>query len=104
VAGQLAALAPGGVTRLEGPDRFATSAAISAAAFAPGVPVVYLTNGHKFPDALSGAPAAGAQGAPVLLVQPDSIPAVIQAELARLRPARIVVLGADDSVASAMLP
>ena len=104
VARQLAALAPGGVTRLQGPDRFATSAAISAANFSAGVPVVYLTNGHKFPDALSGAPVAGTQGAPVLLVQGSSIPAVIQAELDRLRATRIVVLGGEGAVAGAMLP
>ncbi|TFD06104.1 CHAP domain-containing protein [Cryobacterium sandaracinum] len=104
VAAQLALLAPGGATRLHGPDRFAASAAISAATFAPGIPVVYLANGYTFPDALSGAPVAAKNGAPVLLVQADSIPAVIQAELDRLRPTRIIVLGGENSVSSAMLP
>ena len=101
-----AALQPytsGAVTRLAGVDRFATSAAISAASFAPGVPVVYIANGLNFPDALSGAPVAGKAGGPVLLVSAGAIPAKVQAELTRLKPGRIVVLGGvgvvSDSVA-----
>jgi putative cell wall-binding protein len=104
VADQLATLATGGLTRLAGADRFDTSAAISAATFSPGVPVVYLANGYAFPDALSGAPVAARNGAPVLLVQAGGIPAVIQTELNRLRPGRIVVLGGENSVNSAILP
>ena len=104
VAAQLATLATGGMSRLSGVDRFDTSAAISAATFSPGVPVVYLANGYAFPDALSGAPVAARNGAPVLLVQAGGIPAVIQAELTRLRPGRIVILGGESSVNSAILP
>ncbi|MBG6058650.1 putative cell wall-binding protein/surface antigen [Cryobacterium sp. MP_M5] len=104
VATQLASLTAGGVTRISGPDRFATSAAISAAGFAPGVPVVYLANGLNFPDALSAAPVAGNGGVPVLLVQPDGIPAPVQAELARLKPTRIIILGAEAAVSSSILP
>ena len=90
----------GTVSRLSGTDRFSTSAAISAAAFAPGVPVVYIANGFNFPDALSAAPVAGKDGAPVLLVSADSIPAVIQAELTRLMPKSIVVLGGFNAVSN----
>ncbi|MCI4658223.1 cell wall-binding repeat-containing protein [Cryobacterium zhongshanensis] len=96
--------AAGNVSRIAGADRFATSAAISAASFAPGVPVVYLANGTNFPDALSGAAVAGDTDVPILLVAADSIPAVIQAELTRLRPGKIVVLGGENSVNSAILP
>ena len=92
----------GTVTRLSGSDRFATSAAISAASFAPGVPVVYVANGFNFPDALSAAPVAGKDGAPVLLVSADAIPAVIQTELSRLKPGRIVVLGGVNAVSDAV--
>jgi YVTN family beta-propeller protein len=92
----------GTVTRLSGSDRFSTSAAISAAAFAPGVPVAYIANGFNFPDALSAAPVAGKDGAPVLLVSADAIPAVIQTELIRLKPGRIVVLGGVNAVSDAV--
>ncbi|MBM7820865.1 putative cell wall-binding protein [Cellulosimicrobium cellulans] len=103
VVAQLSDLATTGtVTRLAGTDRYATSAAISSATFAPAVPVVYVANGLAFPDALSAAPVAGAAGAPVLLVGPTSVPASVEAELRRLQPDRIVVLGGTGSVSEAV--
>jgi putative cell wall-binding protein len=94
--------AAGGVTRLSGADRFATSAAISRLNFVPGVPVLYIANGSNFPDALSGAPIAGANKAPVLLVSATSIPAAIAVELGRLKPGHIVVLGGTGSISAAL--
>jgi putative cell wall-binding protein len=90
------------VSRLSGADRYATSAAISAATFPVGVAVAYIANGGNLPDALSAAPVAALQSAPVLLVPSDSIPAAIQAELTRLHPARIVVLGGVNAVSKAV--
>ena len=91
------------MSRLSGSDRYATAAAISAG-WAPGVPVVYVATGLNFPDALAGAAAAGALGAPLLLVTGTTVPAATAAELARLKPGRIVILGGSgavsDSVAS----
>jgi len=86
------------IARLDGDDRFDASAAISSANFDPGVATVYVANGLNFPDALSGAPVAAKDGAPILLLTPTRIPASIEAELARLKPARIVVLGGVNSV------
>ena len=95
---ELKKLTAGDVTRTAGADRFATSAAISKAAFAPGVSVAYIANGYNFPDALSAAPVAGKNEAPVLLVTTDGIPAAIRTELDRLNPDRIVVLGGVNAV------
>ncbi len=92
---------PGTVTRLSGADRYATAAAISAATFKPGVPVVYLATGLNFPDALAGAAAAGVTGGPLLLVG-STLPPATAAELARLKPARIVILGAPAVVSAAV--
>ncbi|MEB0001105.1 cell wall-binding repeat-containing protein, partial [Cryobacterium sp. RTS3] len=99
---QLAGFTTGGVVRIAGLDRYETSAAISKSGFAPARPVVYVANGSNFPDALSGAAVAGSQGAPVLLVRDDVIPAAIATELARLKPGRIVVLGGESSVGAAV--
>ena len=86
--------APGpATTRVAGIDRFGTSAAISASTFQPGVPVAYIANGMNFPDALSGAAAAGTLGAPVLLSTTTTLPTSIAAELDRLNPTKIVILG-----------
>ncbi len=85
-------------SRIAGPNRFATSAAISSSHFGPGVPVVYVANGGNFPDAMAAGPAAAQEGGPVLLVQPNAIPAQTALELIRLNPGRIVVLGDPASV------
>jgi putative cell wall-binding protein len=86
------------VDRLAGTDRFAASADISARNFAPGTQTVYVTSGVNFPDALSGAPVAARERAPILLVLPDKIPTSIGAELQRLQPDRIIILGGPNSV------
>lgn len=88
------------VTRLQGPDRFATSVAISKARYADGedVPVVYIASGVNYPDALAAGPAAAHLGGTLMIVQPYGIPPVVAAELARIDPQRIVVVGSAAAV------
>jgi len=88
----------GGVSRIAGPDRFATAAAVSAGTFATGAAVAYVATGSTFPDALVGGVAAARAGAPVLLAKQDALPAATEAELRRLAPGRIVVLGGPSAV------
>jgi putative cell wall-binding protein len=85
------------VTRVSGADRYATAVAISAG-FAPNVPVAYVTTGETFPDALAAAPAAAKKVAPILLTQPNALPDVTGAELDRLKPAKIVLIGGVAAV------
>ncbi|AXH96832.1 cell wall-binding repeat-containing protein [Ornithinimicrobium avium] len=92
----------GTVERLAGSDRYATSAAVSGE-YPVGVSVAFLASGRAFPDALSASAAAGVEDSPVLLTRPGSIPAVVAAELARLDPDRIVVLGGRTAVSDAVL-
>ncbi|HEY5222183.1 MAG TPA: cell wall-binding repeat-containing protein [Microbacteriaceae bacterium] len=87
------------ITRVQGTDRYATSAALSAT-FAAGAPVAYIASGQNYPDALSGAAAAGRDKGPVLLVQSTAIPASISAELKRLKPKKIVVLGGASAIST----
>ncbi len=88
--------------RLAGANRFATSAAVSRAHFGAGVPVAYVATGRNFPDALAGGPAAGAQGGPVLLTEPNELPIPTRDELSRLRPQRIVILGGTGAVSASV--
>ena len=88
----------GSVVRWSGANRYATAAAISARTFAPGVSVAYLATGQTFPDALSGGAVAGRLGGPILLVDTNQLPDATAAELARLRPAKIVVLGGTSVI------
>jgi putative cell wall-binding protein len=89
-----------GVTRIGGDDRFAVSAAVSAATFNPGVGFAYLASGANYPDALSGSAAAGAGGGPILLALKDSIPSVVEKELTRLHPNTMIVLGGTESIST----
>lgn len=88
----------GTVVRWAGADRFATAAKISAKSFQSGVKVAYLATANTFPDALSGGAVAGRVGGPILLVNRTGIPAATGAELARLNPAKIVILGGTGVV------
>jgi putative cell wall-binding protein len=93
----------GAVQRIAGSDRFQTSAAISAATYPVGVDVAYVATGMNFPDALAGVGASAVSGGPILLVNRDAIPAAIAAELSRLKPARIAVLGSSDAVSDSVV-
>ncbi|MCS5715769.1 cell wall-binding repeat-containing protein [Herbiconiux sp. CPCC 205716] len=101
VKAALKSLAPT-VTRIGGADRFVVSAAISTAVFPIGAPVAFVASGSTFPDALAGSAAAGKLGGPVLLVTKDAIPGPVKAELERLRPGAIVVLGGRASIGDAV--
>ena len=98
VQGQLHGLAPGGASRLSGADRYETAAAVSRATFGQGVPVAYIATGANYPDALGAVPAAGVEGGPILLVRPNGVPNATRAELGRLKPQRIVVLGGTSAI------
>lgn len=103
VIAAIAALLPGAtVSRLAGPDRYATSAAV-ANTFAPGVPVVYVASGLGFADALAAAAAAGSKGAPMVLTAPATLPATIRAQVIRLNPSHAIVVGGTGAVGDAVL-
>jgi spore germination protein YaaH/putative cell wall-binding protein len=89
-------------TRLAGVDRYETSAAISRFGFPSGAQVAYLATGANFPDALSGGVLAARSGGPILLVRRDELPPATAAELARLHPERVVILGGSGVVSDAV--
>lgn len=86
--------------RVAGGDRYATSVATSRAAFPGTAPVVYLASGQSFPDGLAAGPAAAHQGGPVLLTPRDAAPASVLAEIRRLNPDRVVIVGGTPSVSA----
>ncbi len=90
------------VSRLWGQDRYATATAISQQSFPSGASIVYVATGENFPDALAAAPAAFAEGAPILLTMTDLLPSATKTELDRLNPSRIVVLGGSAAVSDSV--
>lgn len=101
---QLKTYTTGTVSRVSGVDRYATSAAVSRASAAAHPSVAYVVSGEAFPDALSaGALAARTSGAPLLLTAQAFLPGPTDAELKRLAPASIVVVGGTAAVSDAVL-
>ena len=90
------------VGRLTGSDRYAASVAASRAAFPTGThpDVVYLVSGTSPWDSLSASPAAVRGGGGVLLTRGDGIPSSTAAELRRLAPASIVLVGPTTTLSS----
>jgi len=87
--------------RVFGASRFATAVAIGQ----PGSPDgadrhVIIVNGLTFPDALSAGPCAGRDASPMLMVTANSIPPETQAELDRLDPDLITIIGGTGSIAA----
>lgn len=91
------------ITRIAGADRFEMSALIAQRLAPDGAEAAYLANGTGFADALSAGPAAAQSVAPVLLTTRDAVPPSVAAELIRLAPKRVVVVGGPDSVSEAVL-
>ena len=63
----------GGVTRIQGSNRYKTSVAVAEKFYGGEVSTVVLACGTDFPDGLTGGPIASAIGAPMLLIKDSYI-------------------------------
>jgi len=91
--------------RLFGQDRYETSAAV-ANEIGTSSKIVVAT-GEDFPDALSIAPWAASNGAPILLTQPDNLPPVIEEYIKKNSISNSYVIGGTGVVSEnvmSMLP
>ncbi len=91
------------LARIAGQTRHETAKLVSESHFTGPVPVVYLTTGHNFPDALAAGPLAAKDGGPILLLNHATVPHETHLELARLQPEKIVVLGGPIAVAESVV-
>jgi putative cell wall-binding protein len=64
---------------------------------------VYLATGLVFPDSLAAGPVAGRAPGPVLLTGPTALPPQVAAELRRLNPAQVIIVGGPGSVSDAVI-
>jgi putative cell wall-binding protein len=90
------------VSRIQGTDRYDQAVQISKATFTDAE-TVYLASGEKFADALSAGSVAGVHGAPLLLTPAGALTPGTKAEIARLHPDHIVVVGGAASVSNAVI-
>lgn len=88
--------------RYAGADRYETSAEVSRLSWTPGeASVVHLASGEAPADALSmGASTLGL--GPVLLTRRDALPPAVEAELERLAPCMVIVVGGAAAVSDAV--
>lgn len=86
------------VQRIAGSDRVRTSTAISLELFDEPVDTVVLATALAPADALAGAPLVAALGAPLLLTPPDGLHPAVRAEIRRLRPGVVVLLGGQAAL------
>jgi putative cell wall-binding protein len=91
------------VSRIQGATRYDVAVGISQKAYPSTASTVYVVTGENYPDALSAAPAAVKENAPLLLTPKSSIPASVTTEIQRLKPSKIVVVGGPNSVSDAVL-
>jgi len=88
------------IERVAGDDRITTAVAVSVRTFPDGADEVLLARADAYPDALAGGPLAAALGAPVLLTGSAFLDPRTAAEIQRLDPDRITLLGGESALSS----
>jgi putative cell wall-binding protein len=89
-------------SRLSGVNRYDTAVAVSKTAYPSGTRKVYIASGTEFPDALAAGAAAAHTGASLLLTERDVVLGSVLAELQRLAPTSVIVLGGTDRISQAV--
>ena len=88
-------------SRLAGADRYSTSVALAASAYPDpsAVSTVYIAVGTGFAD----GPAAAVAGGPLLLTNRSSLPDSVRAEIVRLAPENIIVVGGPSVISGSVV-
>lgn len=84
-------------SRLAGKNRYDTAAVISKTTYDKASDVV-LASGKSYADALAGVVLAGKLNAPILLTEPNTLPAETLAEIKRLGAKNVTILGGESAV------
>lgn len=89
------------LTRLSGPNRYATAADIAEKTFTTANTVL-VASGTNFPDALAASYLAGNEtgGAPILLTDPNSLSPETSAALTTLAAKNVIIVGGTSAVSS----
>lgn len=87
-----------GLVRIAGSDRYSTAVKVSQKSFTKPQSTVVIASGESWADALAAGPLAAFVEGPILLVKKDSLPAVVDAELKRLGPTHVIVVGGRGAI------
>ena len=94
----LSAFAP--VERIAGRSRVETAVAVAQASHPDGAAEVAIARADDFADALTAGPLVTARDGVILLSDTDQLPDATRAELLRLAPQRITVLGGTSAISA----
>lgn len=94
------AAAPVAEKRVAGPNRVETAVEVSKAYFDRSADTVYVANALNYPDALTAGPAAARDKAPLLLTMPTGLSDSAVAEIKRLSPNTIKIVGGPSVVSA----
>ncbi|MDK2562986.1 family 10 glycosylhydrolase [Romboutsia sedimentorum] len=86
------------IRNLRGNERYDTAVEVSKEGWKNGSESVVLTNGNSVVDGVTATPLATSKDAPILLTEKGKIPEATKAELKRLNPKNIVVIGGTTVV------
>ncbi|MBO0983943.1 cell wall-binding repeat-containing protein [Rathayibacter sp. SD072] len=89
-------------TRIGGSSRYETSEKLNSAGFPRGASTVYFATGENYPDALSGATAAGYTSSPLFAVRKDCVPQPVLDYVNRFATKRIVLLGGPGTLSESV--
>ena len=103
VAAEVEALVGIAPIRLAGMDRYATATAVSEHAVPVGGGILYVATGVGYADALSAAVALTDPQASLLLSAADHLPEVVEAEIRRLAPHTVYVIGGPAAIGDSVL-
>ncbi len=100
-------------TRVAGTNRIGTAVEISRERFSDNqldgtlmgnnLSAAIVVNGYVFPDALSASSLAGVIQGPILLAEQNALPALTAAELKRLNPDTVYVVGGPAAVSDGVI-
>lgn len=85
------------ITRISGENRYQTAIDVSKQGWNSAETII-LTKGTDFPDALSGAPLAYKNNAPILLTDSLSLTTETLEEIKRLSPGKVIILGGESAI------
>lgn len=86
--------------RVEGPTRVDTAVALARLTYPQGATSVLLADATDYADALAGAPLAAAEGAPLLLSEPDRLSEAVATALNDLGATRVLLLGGEQALSA----
>ena len=88
------------INRLAGANRYDTAALISQGEYKNGTDTVIVATGLDFHDAMVAVPLASAYNAPLLLTTDKQVTKQTEAELARLKAKKVIIVSTNGAVGS----